>query len=129
MNRSQVIEQFSRLVDLLIDNFVDKPTEVTQFIRYKSCSEELSVEITFFNAGIHYWLTTGARGDETNDTFYIELIARNPVEGRQDFIQTFDFVKCGETVNLTILNSLLKEKIQEYSGKIKDKLHLDPNED
>ena len=129
MNRSQVIEQFSRLVDMLIDNLVDKPTEVTQTTRYKSCSEELSVEIDFFNTGVHFWLTTGARDSKENDTFYLELVARNPIEGRNDFIQTFDFVKCGETVNFTILNNLLKGKIQEYANKIKDRLHLDPNED
>lgn len=125
MTRPELITEFEQFVEILIDKLVDKPSEVTQTNRFEASSENLSSEVLFFSSGVRFRLRTITTDQE--DTFYLELSARNPIEGRQDFIQIFDFVKYGEVVNFTILNNLLKEKIQEYADKIRDRLHLDLN--
>ena len=123
MTRPELIAEFEQFVEILIDKLVDKPSEVTQTNRLEASSKNLSSEVLFFSSGIRFRLRTITTGQE--DTYFLELSARNPIEGSQDVIRTFDFVRYGKLTDFAVLVDTMNILMQEFVEKIKNRLNVD----
>lgn len=110
MTRKEMLSIIGEFVEQLIEDVVDKPTELSQFISYGSVKDNFKTSFHFISEGTKFAMFL--RHSELGGHFYLQLEVDNPIKDCRDVLLTLD-----------LYPEALSDFAKDVTKDVKDKIH------